>query len=182
MDPSSSSFLPHLREFVAHLTHVKTPVHTRREPGLTWTSTGSVGGQSGSRRIPFVRLIFPLAKDRVKAHEHLEMGAGNPGATEVNLDDRLKQTTRFLGGCLEAVRWWHTFSSSKRPSVKLQSALAFLESDHDAVQDARQILVRLSNRSGYRSLTIFSSSVAFMYHWTRYYTLRSPHCKPSLRE
>lgn len=182
MDPSSSSFLPHLREFVAHLIQVKAPAHPAHELGLTWTtSTNGVDGQS--RRVPFVRLIFPSAKERVVAHKYLQMGSGKPGDTEVDVDERLKQTTQFLAGSLEAIRWWHTFSSSKRPSSKLQSALAFLESDHGAVQDAWQILVRLVQLFGdYRNLTVLSSSAAFISCWTRYCTLRSQHCKLSLRE
>jgi hypothetical protein len=145
MDPSTTSFLPYLQEFIAHIIPARPAFSGHRSVVPIATSSGSTGNTEGgphSRRIPFVRLILPSAEERVAAHTELD-GMDSFVQPARHVDLRLEETTRVLSGGPEVVRWWHTFSSSKKYRPKLNDAFSFLESGRGSAQDACQILVCL---------------------------------------
>jgi hypothetical protein len=138
LQPPSPTFLPHLREFIAHLPSA---------PSGRFEEVAAHGGVASTRRVPFVRLRLRSAEDRVVAHLRLE-GAIISTDEPLTLDPRLMDITRFLSSSSltqpRTGRWrWHTCSASNEPSMssRLDQALSYLESDSRPVHDLWQILV-----------------------------------------
>ncbi|KAJ3518866.1 hypothetical protein NMY22_g13465 [Coprinellus aureogranulatus] len=109
--PWMPSFLPHLRELVAHLPNApSSPLQLH-------------GEGSQVRKVPFVRLIFPTAEARAQAHEILDYAI--PVAGGRKLDKRLKEVAQLLVSSPEA----------------LDDCLAYLESPTPTLQDPWQVLL-----------------------------------------
>lgn len=138
LQPPSPTFLPHLREFIAHLPSA---------PRGRFEGVAAHGGVASTRRVPFVRLIFRSAEDRAVAHLRME-GAIISTNEPLALDPRLMDITRFLSSSnlsqLRTGRWWRrTLSVSNEPSMssRLSQALSYLETNCGSVHGPWQILV-----------------------------------------
>ncbi|TEB33370.1 hypothetical protein FA13DRAFT_150096 [Coprinellus micaceus] len=160
--PSSSTFLPDLRECIAHLSsipgHFELPSSTLPErcaialpsgasPRLPEESVPAHGDGGSSRRVPFVRLIFRSPEDRAIAHFRME-GAILPPDEPWALDPRLEEIMHFLSSSsLPKLRtgcwWWNPPAASKEPSPSssLDQALSYLESDYGPMHDPWQVLL-----------------------------------------
>lgn len=162
--PSSSAFLPDLREFIARLSSIpgrfELPSITLAEPRAKALPSGTSplpprlpeesvpdhGDGGSSCRVPFVRLIFPSPEDRAIAHFRME-GAILPADESLTLDPRLEEIVHFLSSStlqkLRAGCWWHpvTGSNERILNSRLDQALSYLESDNGPVHDPWQVLV-----------------------------------------
>lgn len=120
--PSAASFLPHLREVIAHL------------PNAPPTPFTALHEDVGIRTVPFVRLVFPSANERAEAHRRLE--ALEPLTPSVKLQEIANRLSCAVV-CMQR--------EASASSYQLDGILSDLKQARPEIQDPWQMIVSLSH-------------------------------------